>query len=64
MRLSQLLKCMEREQIIVVDDFNKPIDSMTVYKGIVRGIYKNNPINKMNVSSILVGAGVLHVGVE
>ena len=49
MRISQLLKVMDKDDEIIIDDGNKCIDRMRVYKGTARGIGKDNPINKMHV---------------
>lgn len=48
MRVSQLIHADE----IVIDDLDAPIDKMTIYKGSVRGIKKDNPVNKMHIESI------------
>ena len=52
MKVSQLIHAMDRDDSIVIDDFDAPIDKMTLYSGTVRGIYKDNPINKMHIKSI------------
>ncbi len=52
MKVSQLIHAMHRDDEIVIDDFYLPIDTMTVYIGAVRGIKKDNPVNKMHVMSI------------
>lgn len=52
MRVSQLLHAMDKDDLIVIDDYNAPIDKMTLYKGTVRGVVRDNPINKMHVESI------------
>ena len=52
MRVSQLIHCMDRNDEIIIDDFDKPIENMTLYKGVVKGIKKDDPINKMHVVSI------------
>lgn len=52
MRVSQLLHNMDKNDLIVIDDYDKPIDKMTLYKGNVRGIKRDNPINKMHIESI------------
>ena len=52
MKVSQLIHAMDKDDIIVIDDYNAPIDNMTVYEGTVRGIKRDNPINQMYVSSI------------
>lgn len=52
MRVSQLIHAMDREDRIVIDDFDKKIDQMRIFDGIVRWIKKDSPINKMHVLSI------------
>lgn len=52
MKVSQLLHAMDKDDLIVIDDYDKPIDKMTLYKGNVRGIKRDNPINKMHILSI------------
>ena len=52
MRVSQLIRAMDKNDDIVINDFAKPVDNMTIYEGAVRGIRKDNPINKMHVSCI------------
>lgn len=52
MKVSQLLHATDRNEMIVIYDFDKPIDQMTVYQGAVRGIKKDNPINKMHIESV------------
>lgn len=52
MRVSQLIHAMDKDDMIVIDDYNAPIDNMTIYEGTVRGIKRDNPINQMHVSSI------------
>ncbi|MBO5967834.1 MAG: hypothetical protein J6S14_04975 [Clostridia bacterium] len=52
MRVSQLIHAMDKDDEIVIDDFDAPIDNMTIYKGTVRGIKRDDPVNQMHVSSI------------
>ncbi len=52
MRVSQLIHAMDKNDIIVIDDYDAPIDKMTIYQGTVRGIKRDNPVNQMHVSSI------------
>ena len=52
MKLSQLLHVMDKDDKIIVDDGNKKIDRMRVYSGTVRGIKRDNPINKMHIVAI------------
>lgn len=52
MRVSQLIHVIDKDEMIVIHDFDKPIDKMKIYTGAVRGITKDNPINKMHVTCI------------
>ena len=52
MRVSQLIHAMDKDDMIVIDDYNAPIDNMTIYKGTVRGIKRDDPVNQMHVSSV------------
>lgn len=53
MRVSQLLKVMDKDEDICIEDYNKTIDDMELYCGAVRGIKKDDPINKMQVVAIV-----------
>lgn len=64
MKLSQLLHAMDKDDMIVIDDYNAPIDNMTIYQGTVRGIKRDNPINQMHVSSICAKDDTILVLVE
>ena len=61
MKVSQLIHAMDRDDSIVIDDFDAPIDKMNLYSGTVRGIYKDNPINKMHIKSICADDDVILV---
>lgn len=52
MKISQLTKLMPKYDEIIIDDENLPIDRMNIYAGTVRGITRDNPINKMHITSI------------
>ena len=52
MKVSQLLHAMDRDDEIVIDDGNKKLDRMTIYSGAVRGIKRDDPINKMVVKGV------------
>lgn len=52
MRLSQLIHAMDRDDDIFVSDYGAPIDKAVLYEGIVRGIKKDNEINKMHVVNV------------
>lgn len=53
MRVSQLLNVMDKDEQICIEDGNKTVDDMELYCGPVRGIKKDNPINKMHVVAIV-----------
>ena len=54
MKLSQLIHAMDKYDTIIVNAYGKhlPINKKRIYKGEVRGIYKDNPINKCHVKFI------------
>lgn len=52
MKLSQLLYVIDREDKICVSDFNKPIEHSLLFQGEVKGIKKDNEINKMHVLNV------------
>lgn len=52
MRVSQLLHVIDKDDVIVIDDYDEPINKMTVYRGTVRGIRRDDPVNQMHVSGI------------
>lgn len=54
MKVSQLIHAMDRDEEIVIDDYDAPVDKMTIYEGTVRGIKKDNPVNQMHIESIAV----------
>lgn len=64
MRLSQLIHAMDKDDMIVIDDYNAPIDNMTIYQGTVRGIKRDNPINQMHVSNICAKDDIILVLAE
>ena len=49
MRVSQIIHAMDRDDEILIEEANNKIDRMTLYHGEVRGIKKDDPINKMHV---------------
>ena len=54
MKLSQLIHAMDRYDTIIVNAFNKdlPLNKNRLYKGLVKDIYKDNPINKCHVKFV------------
>lgn len=61
MRLSQLIHAMDRDDDISVSDYGAPIDKCLLYDGIVRGIKKDNEINKMHVVNVTASDDVVCV---
>lgn len=49
MRVSQLIHAMDKGELIVINDGNKKITNMRLYKGPVIGIKKDDPINRYHV---------------
>ena len=64
MRVSQLIHAMDRDDLIIVNDGNKRISNMEVYNGEVRGIKKDNPINKYHVHHIFADGDTIVVLAE
>lgn len=64
MRLSQLLHVMDKEHEISVDDFDAHIDKMQLFEGRVKGIKRDDPINKMHVVGVCAVNDVICVAVE
>ena len=54
MKLSQLIHAMDRHDTIIVNAYDKnlPMNKKAIYYGEVRGIYKDNPINKCHVKFV------------
>jgi hypothetical protein len=64
MRVSQLIHAMDRDDHIIVNDGNKRITNMCVYRGEVRGIKKDNPINRYYVHHIFADGDTIVVLAE
>ena len=64
MRVSQLIHAMDRDDLIVVNDGNKRIANMQVYSGTVRGIKKDNPINRYYIHNIFADGDTIVVLAE
>ena len=64
MRLSQLIHKMDKDDLIIVYDGNKKIDCMEVYNGEVRGIKKDDPINRHHVYNIFADGDTIVVLAE
>lgn len=52
MRVSQLIHAMDKGDYIIINDGNKRIQNMLLYKGPVIGIKKDNPVNRYHVHSL------------
>lgn len=50
MKISQLLHKMDKDDEIIINDESKPINKMQIYRGSVRGIKRDDPINRMHVN--------------
>lgn len=64
MRVSQLIHAMDRDDLIIVNDGNKRITNMCVYSGEVRGIKKDDPINRYYVHHIFADGDTIVVLAE
>lgn len=64
MRVSQLIHAMDRDDLIIINDGNKKIDCMEVYNGEVRGIKKDDPINRYHVHHIFADGDTIVVLAE
>ena len=55
MKLSQLLKVMDKDDVIIVNkaDHNLGLNDKRLYRGTVKGIYKDNPLNKGHIKYLL-----------
>ncbi len=61
MRVSQLIHAMDKDDDIIIEHADKRINRMRLYKGEVRGIKKDNPINKMHVQHFFACDNVIFV---
>ena len=61
MKVSQLLHAMDREDDIIIENGNERIDRMTIYKGEVRGIKRDDPVNRMHVEHVFACDNVMVV---
>lgn len=61
MKVSQLIHAMDKDDEIVIDDFDSRIANQTIYSGAVRGITKDNPINKMHIIALSALDDVIYV---
>lgn len=61
MKVSQLLHAMDKDEEIIIEDESKPINQTTVYQGDVRGIKRDDPINRMHVNRVIACDNVMVV---
>lgn len=52
MKLSQLIHAMDREDVIIVNDEGQPVDETCLYRGEVRGIKRDDPLNKRHITKL------------
>ena len=52
MRVSQLLKVMDKTEFVAVFDAKKPIGENRIYQGEVRGIKKDDTVNGYHVTLV------------
>ena len=64
MKVSQLLHAMDRDEEIIIEDGNQRINRMRLYEGTVRGIKRDDPINRMQVNHVFACDNVMVVLAE
>ena len=64
MRVSQLTNVMEKKETICICDARKPITEIELYNGYVKGIKRDDPINKMHVDAVTACEGQIVVFVK
>lgn len=64
MRVSQLIHAMDKDDLIIINDGNKKITELEVYRGEVRGIKKDDPINRYHVHHIFADGDTIVVLAE
>ena len=52
MRVSQLLYAMDRDDVVIVNEEGQPIDETCLYRGEVRGIKRDSPLNKYHITKL------------
>lgn len=50
MKISQLLHSMDKDDEIIINDEFKPINRMQIFRGKVREIKRNDPVNHVHVN--------------
>lgn len=61
MKVSQLIHAMDKDDELIVDDESKPINKMQLYRGSVRGIKRDDPINAMHVNGVFACDNIIVV---
>ena len=64
MRVSQLIHVMDRDDQIIINDGNKKISELEIYRGTCRGIKKDDPINRYFVHNIFADGETIVVLAE
>lgn len=66
MKVSQLLHAMDKDEEILIDndDVHERITQPPLYEGNVRGIKRDDPINRMHINHIFAHDSVMVVLVE
>ena len=64
MRVSQLLHAMDKDDTVIIDDGAARVDRMRIYDGPVRGIKRDEPVNRMHVHHILADGDVIVILAE
>ena len=59
MTVSQLLRVMDPDELVFIDDYDAPIDHNRLYQGYVGDIREDDPMKDMVVESICAGDEVL-----
>lgn len=49
MKISQLIRVMDKDEEIVIKDVNEPVNRNRVYQGTVEGIKRDGSIDRMHV---------------
>lgn len=50
MKISQLLHSMDKDDEIIINDEYKPINRMQIFRGKVRDIKRDDPVNRLHVN--------------
>ena len=64
MKVSQLIHAMDKDELIIINDGNRRISNMCIYHGEVRGIKKDNPINRYHIHHLFADGDTIVVLAE